>query len=364
MTAKSGIGRPFGRRDLLRAATLAPLATLAGCGGTGDKSARVLRIGAPTVIGSTATQTYFGTVGIARTLRLFEREFSKDGIGVEFIGFSNAPMVAQALANDQIDFAGHGDMVSIIARSGGARTKMLLPSNRLHNAYAVVPASSPIRSITDLRGKRVAFAVGNLIHLQVIRILRAQGLDLSDVRVVNLAPAASAAALIAGRIDAAFGNADILRLVQQRQARILFDTRRHYEMSGRSAILVREEFSAQQPELTARAVRVLVEAARYGSDEGRREEVMKIWATGRAIEPLREDMRGETMRNALSPLLDPFIVDNYRRTQKDLQALGMLRGAPFDIAGWIDRSYLDRALKDLGLESYWTPRDESGQPLA
>lgn len=327
------------------------------------EAVHVIRIGAPVVSGTTSTQTYFGSVGVARVKHLFEREFEKDGIKVEFVGFPNGPMVAQALANNQIDFAGHGDMISIIARAGGAKTRLILPSQRFSNAYLVVPPGSPIHSVEDLRGKRVAYTKGNYIHLQTLRILEEHGLKESDIRSVNLAPAAVAAAVRAGQVDAVFANADILLLVEQGLARVAYSTRGRPDLGGRSAVLVRDQFATENPELTARVVKVLVQASRYASEEQRRDEVIDIWATGRAVGPLQTENEGVPMAEIVSPLLDPFYIEGYRRTEADVQKLGLLRGEPFEIEDWVDRTYLDKALKDLGLEHYWTPRP-AGPPSA
>ena len=323
----------------------------------------VIRIGAPVVTGSTSTQTYFGAVGVARVKRLFEREFEADGIRVEFVGFPNGPMVAQALANNQIDFAGHGDMISIIARASGARTRLIMPSQRFANAYVVVPEDSPVRQLGDLRGKRVAYAKGNFIHLQALRILQEHDLGEGDIRSVSLSPSAATAALRAGQIDAVIANADILLLVNQGVGRVVYDTRERPELGARSAIVVREDFAAAHPVLTTRVVKVLVQAGRYASEEQRREGALGIWGTGRAVEPLRAEYEGAPMRDAVSPLLDPFIVEGYRRTQEDVAALGFLRGRTFDIETWFDRTYLDHALKSLGLETYWTARDAANRPI-
>lgn len=320
------------------------------------EAVHTIRIGAPVVAGSTKTQTYFGSVGVARTKHLFEREFEKDGVKVEFVGFPNGPMVAQALANNQIDFAGHGDMISIIARAGGAKTRLILPSQRFANAYLVVPPGSSIRSVEDLRGKRVAYTKGNYIHLQTMRILEEHGLKESDIRSVNLAPAAVAAAVQAGQVDAAFANSDILLLVEKGLAKVAYSTRGRPDLGGRSGFIVREQFAQDNPDLTTRVVKVLVQASRYASDDQRREEVLGIWATGRSIGPLREENAGVPMAEIVSPLLDPFYVEGYRRTQADVENLGLLRGEPFDIAQWFDPTYLNRALKALGLEHYWTPQ--------
>lgn len=328
---------------------------------TGEGGPRVIRIGAPAVAGS--QQVYYGAMGLARAKGWIDREFARDGIRVEFVGFSSAAMVAQALANEQIDFAAQGDMISLISKAGGTDTRVILPSGRFSNAYLAVPAGSPIQSVADLRGRRVGYTKGNYVQLQALRILAAHGMTEQDIRAVNLSAHAAAAALAAGQIDAVFQGPDILLLREKGLARIVFDTRDKPEFTGQSSILVRSAFAQAHGDIVYRLVRVLVGASRYGSDEAHRTEALRIWSTGRPIGPLTEDYRGRPMREHLNPLLDPYIQARYERTQRDTDRLGLLRAPPVDVGAWFDRRYLDQALRQLGLRDFWTARDADGRPI-
>ncbi len=69
-------------------------------------------------------------------------------------------------------------------------------------AAILVPAGSPLRQVTDLRGKRVAVAKGSSAHYHLLAALRKNGLAFSDVQVSYLAPPDALAAFTAGRVDA------------------------------------------------------------------------------------------------------------------------------------------------------------------
>ena len=66
-----------------------------------------------------------------------------------------------------------------------------------------VLASQSVKSIADLRGKSVGYEQGSTSHLLIASALSAAGLDLTAIKSVNMPAAQAAAALIAGRIDAA-----------------------------------------------------------------------------------------------------------------------------------------------------------------
>ena len=66
-----------------------------------------------------------------------------------------------------------------------------------------IVARKEIKSIRDLRGKRVAVHEGSVSQFFLSVLLREAGLSEKDVRVVNMTPGDAGAAFVAGRVDAA-----------------------------------------------------------------------------------------------------------------------------------------------------------------
>lgn len=334
---------------------------LTGAAQAEDKP-EVIRLGAPALTGN--IQGVWGASGVARAKGFFEDEFSKDGIRVEFPGFKGGgPMVGQALANGQIDFAGNGDMISIIGKSSGIKSRLIAPGSRLENAYLLVKPDSPIKTIEDLRGKKVAYFKGNYIQLQVIRILGTAGMTEKDIRNVSLLGAAATNALLNDNIDAIFAGSESLESEDKGLTKVIYSTRGGpARLTAQSGLLVSEDFATRYPQITERVVKVLVRAARWASEEQNRDEVFAIWAKGgRSIETLRADYEGRPLADRLSPLIDPFFVAQYEDTQKLVGELGLLRGGPVDINQWFDRRFLDAALVELNAQNYWVPLDANGQ---
>lgn len=321
----------------------------------------VIRIGAPALQGD--TQMIWGATGIARLQGGFEEEFAKEGIKFEFPGFKGGgPMVTQALVNKQIDFAGNGDMISIIARSSGAKTRLILPSNRLTNAYLLVKPDSPLSTIKELAGKKVAYFKGNYIQLQVIRILKTEGMTEKDIRNVSLRGASAINALISGKVDAVFCGSEGLESVNKGLTKIAYSTLDQSPLlTAQSGVLVRDDFAKQYPDITARVVKVLVKAAHWASDPANKDQVIALWSRGGvSLAALQKEYSVRPIADRINPSFDPFLYAQYADTQNQLQELGMLRGDKVNIDEWFDPSYQQKALKDLHLEHYWKPLDAKG----
>jgi sulfonate transport system substrate-binding protein len=141
-------------------------------------------------------------------------------IKVEWYFFKGAgPAVNEAIANGQLDFAWQGDLPSVIARASGLKTKILLANGAHAPMYLAVPVGSPITSVRELRGRKVAIFRGTNNHLAVVKVLAANGLAERDLQVLNMDNATTSAALASKDVDAAFGNFPLISLNEIGRAR-------------------------------------------------------------------------------------------------------------------------------------------------
>lgn len=139
-----------------------------------------------------------GSLAIMRQQRRLEQ-----GLAVEWVEFSSGPPLLEALNAGAVDFGATGDTPPIFAQAAGADL-LYVGGQPLSgaNEAVLVPASSPIRTPADLRGKRVAFTKGSSAHYMAVQVLASAGLKPSDIQHVNLQPADAGAAFRSGALDA------------------------------------------------------------------------------------------------------------------------------------------------------------------
>jgi len=347
------------RRTLLAgsAGLIAGIALLAHAGPvTAAPAPAVIRIGVASPAYGNPPAIAGSSIAIAHATGAIEQEFKPDNIKVEWYFFKGAgPAVNEALSNRQLDFAYQGDLPSIIGRAAGLKTRLLLATSVRINTYLAVPPGSPIHSVKDLRGKRVAMFKGTNGQLPIDRLLAANGLSERDLKVVNLDTATAQAALTTRDIDAVFGGFDLLKLRDKGVAKIIYTSKGDSPVFTRqSHMLVTDDFATRYPALTGRFVKAVVKAARWSSDEANREEVFRLWTRpGTAkLEHWKEDYQGQQLRVRLSPLFDPFLTDRYKDAVEHAYRFRLIR-TKFDVDGWIDRRFLDASLKELKLDTYW-----------
>jgi sulfonate transport system substrate-binding protein len=77
---------------------------------------------------------------------------------------------------------------------------------------------------------------------------------------------------------------------------------------------------------------------------------------------MREDLGPGLLTGRTSPLIDPFVLSQYRNTQGFAESAKLLR-KPINLDTWIDRRFLDRALRDQRLTRFWPNFDAKGQRI-
>lgn len=125
------------------------------------------------------------------------------GVKVTWIEFSAGPQMLEGLNVGSIDFACVGETPPVFAQAAGAALVYVASEPPAPDAEKIlVPKSSPIKSVADLKGKRVVLNKGSNVHYLLLRALEQAGLSYSDVKVLYLPPPDARVAFESGDVDA------------------------------------------------------------------------------------------------------------------------------------------------------------------
>jgi sulfonate transport system substrate-binding protein len=302
-----------------------------------------------------------GTVLVDRVIEegWLERELGQRHVNLEWypiVGDTGA-VTNEAFAAGRIDFANIGDLPSILLNSGGIHTAVVVPSGRGSDMFLLVPNSSSVHSIRDLKGKRISVHRGRPWDLGLRKLIESEGLKVSDFKIINLDPRAGAAALAAGKVDAHFANNGYL-LEDAHLGRIIWSTQgKPPQFKYRAEIWGRSNFIHDQPELTQLVATAFVKAAFWASQPQNREEAIRIATrngTPEAVVRRGYEDPSLAWRDRWSPLFDDAVSTHYREVAASA-ANQHLTSRPVDAASLLEPRFVQAALKQLKLESYWTP---------
>jgi sulfonate transport system substrate-binding protein len=120
-----------------------------------------------------------------------------------FSDFTSGPPMLQAMGAGAVDIGAVGNSPPVFAAAGGSQITIVgaLKSSPAGSAI-VVPKNSPIHSVADLKGKKIAVAQGSSANYHILTVLQKAGLSVKDVTLDYLQPAEGQAALSSGAVDA------------------------------------------------------------------------------------------------------------------------------------------------------------------
>ncbi len=122
---------------------------------------------------------------------------------VTWSDFTSGPPMLEAMASGSVDVGGVGDAPPVFAASGGEAVEIVGARETAGDQDAVVvPKNSPITSIQQLKGKKIAYGSGSSANYNLLTVLTKAGLTTKDVTLVNLQPAEALAAFTSGAVDA------------------------------------------------------------------------------------------------------------------------------------------------------------------
>ena len=192
MTTFLHSARPAQRRGWLRG--LAALALALATFGAAAEPAKELRIGFQKAASLFVLQKAQGTL---------EKRLAPLGVGVKWVEFPAGPQLLEGLNVGSVDVGFVGEAPPIFAQAAGARFVYVGndPAAPLAEAL-VVPKDSPLKSVADLKGKRIALNKGSNVHYLLVKLLEKNRLAYADITPVFLAPADARAAFEKGAVDA------------------------------------------------------------------------------------------------------------------------------------------------------------------
>ncbi|MGV6875312.1 aliphatic sulfonate ABC transporter substrate-binding protein [Pseudochelatococcus sp. B33] len=243
--------------------------------------------------GVASAQNYPDTVKIGATapgslkfiwhqhLGWLEEALAPHGVKVEWYPFvDGGGALVTALGSGGIDVAYNAGS-SPTLRIGAIHPNVSLIALDSYEPFGapsvVVAAESPIKTIEDLKGKKIGFPQGTVRHTTLAKVLDSVGLSLKDVNTLHMAFETSGPALVRGDIDALVeGETTVAELIDRGAARLLVDGNKHPEWSSPNTILTRTDYTERYPDLIKTLLAVDLRVSRWA--DANKDEALRVFA--------------------------------------------------------------------------------------
>ncbi|GLR93954.1 MULTISPECIES: sulfonate ABC transporter substrate-binding protein [Bradyrhizobium] len=216
-----------------------------------------------------------GVLVITRQQAALEKHFTPQGIEVKWVEFSSGPPMMEAMNVGSVDYGAVGDSPPVFAQAAGAAIVYAAGQPITNGQGILVPKDSPIRTIAELKGKRIGFTKGSSAHNIVVQTLEKAGLTYADIKPVYLTPPDAGPAFANGSIEAWAIWDPYLAIGETRQSgRILINAREVTKTN--SFYIANRDFAKNHGAILQQIVDVTTATARWA--EQHRDEVAKSLA--------------------------------------------------------------------------------------
>lgn len=278
--------------------------------------------------------------------------FKEEGLDVDVKALARGNLAVEGLSNGSLQFAETANATFFAAVAKGVPLFSVGISSRGYTGKLLVSnANAGMKSITDLKGKRLATQVGTGMHTVLLMLLEKQGLKESDFNITNLRVVDMPSAMAStDNIDAVLGwEPSIQRIVQAGKGKVLLTSGQMQTMAGITypfLVATTEAYAKQHPEIVQKFMNAYAKADKYIASH--HDETVQIYLDEikrRGAKLSEEDIRimlFDDVDRFGAAAFTPADMEDLTSTMAYMEKTGLLK-AKLDLGKIIDPSYGKKA---------------------
>lgn len=190
-----------------------------------------------------------------------EQDLKTDNVPVKWVLSAGSNRALEYLNSGSVDFGSTAGLAAVLSKANGNPIKGIYIFSRPEWTALLVAKDSPIKSVRDLKGKKVAATKGTDPFLFLLRSLHQEGLSKSDIEHVALQHADGRAALEQGRVDA-WAGLDPLMAGSEVEAgsKLIY---RNVAFNTYGFLNVSEKFAREHPEYVKKVIAAYEKARKW-----------------------------------------------------------------------------------------------------
>jgi len=236
-----------------------------------------------------------------------EEEFKADGIAVKWVRSMGSNNSIEYLNSGSTDFGNSSVFPAFIARTNGVPLQTIYISFNSYSAIAV-PPDSPLTSLEQLKGKKVAATLGTGPYIFLLWALEKAGLSKDDISFANLQHQDGKQSLMQGHLDAWSGLDPYHAQALLEGAKVLYESK---DFGNYGVLNVRQDFADKYPDIVKRVLKVYEKARQWALENP--DEIAQILANEGNLDPQVAAL-AQTRRSYGNPVPD----DNVRQSLQDI----------------------------------------------
>ncbi len=252
----------------------------------------------------------YGTLTVLKARGTLDKRLAAQGIEVQWREFPAGPQLLEGLNVGSIDFGTVGEAPPIFAQAANANLVYVANQPPAPAGEAIIlPKNSTIKSVAELKGKKIALNKGSNVHYLLVKALEKAGVAYKDVQTVYLPPADARAAFERGSVDAwVIWDPFLAAAEKQLGARVLADGAGL--VSNHQFYLASRPYAEKSPEIVKAIIEELARTDDWAAKNPR--EVTAILAPQIGLEPAIVDLAASRFAYGIKPISEPVLVEQQR----------------------------------------------------
>jgi sulfonate transport system substrate-binding protein len=255
-----------------------------------------------------------------------EREFEPDGIQVEWVLSLGSNKANEYTASGTVHFGSTAGSAALLARANGVPLRTVWIYSQPEWTALVTRKDSSIRTIADLKGKKVAATRGTDPWFFLLRALDSAGLSQADVQLIHLQHPDGEQALLQGQVDAWAGLGPHMAHAELTAGARLFFRRPEWNTYGTLNVL--EGFRRDHPDVVERVLSLYERGRQWALEHP--EELVQLLSEEAKLSPeiarkvltertsFPEPVPGDAQRRLLSEIKPLIVKENLVPGDADL----------------------------------------------
>ncbi|NTW69993.1 MAG: aliphatic sulfonate ABC transporter substrate-binding protein [Chlorobiaceae bacterium] len=190
-----------------------------------------------------------------------EKEFQSDNLPVRWVFSEGSNQGLDNLASGGVDMASTSAVASVLGKAKGRPIKAVYIFSHPEWAAFLVTQDSSVKTLLDLKGKKIAVTPGTDSYLFFLRALHEAGIRQRDVVMVSKPPQEGLEALQKREVTAWVGSDYHCSKSQLESGSREIYTKS--ELLGSGYLTVTEAFAAKYPDVVARVIKVYESARKW-----------------------------------------------------------------------------------------------------
>ena len=258
---------------------------------------------------------------VVKAQKLLEQHFAPKGVTVRWVEFAFGPPLLEAVNAGAVDYGYTGDAPPIFAQAAKSRIAYAaaIPA-RGYGQAIVVPDASPLKTLDDLKGKKIGVAKGSSAHNLLVSALESANISWSEINPVYLAPADAASAFGRGAIDAWSIWDPFFAIAEIKQKARPLPIDRAATVQN-SFFLVNSNFLKDHPDLVGEINAQVALAAQWAN--GHRDDVAQLFADASGVDIAAQKRAVDRAEFGFGPMSDKVIAQQQAVADR-FQKLGLI----------------------------------------